>query len=366
MFGYFKKIIFLSAIFLTILFIMFVINQTSQLVLLAGTVSPLLGQVVLIALLLLYTAVIIIPLISLFSRPAALIPPAEADSQAYEVYLQKLLTRLKKNPHLNELTITKSDRTTLEIAQKKLNSIADEKIKETAANVFVMTAISQYGALDAVIVVLAQFRMIWQVASIYNQRPSIRELLYLYSNVFATAFLATRIENLEILEDQLEPVIASVMGSSLTSLTPAVNTAANIVTSAIIQGSANAFLTLRVGVIARQYCASLVKPERNAIRSAAIVQASTLLATVLKDSTYKVTRAILRATAKAGKRPFIYGQNLVASTTQKTWDTGKNTLQKSEELARKLGNKIKKSGKRVNFYFTRREEEKEKPEAEDS
>ncbi len=44
--------------------------------------------------------------------------------------------------------------------------------------------------------------------------------------VFATAFFATRIENLDLLEDQLEPVIASIMGSSFSSLTPAFNTAA--------------------------------------------------------------------------------------------------------------------------------------------
>lgn len=354
-----KKVIFIAAFFLTILFVIFVINQTSQLVSLASGIHHFLGQVTLFSLLALYAAVIVIPLVVLISRPTALVPPSVDDEVSYKVYLNKLAERLKRNTYLKEVEINPDNVGTIEEAHKKLNDLADENIKEAASNVFIMTAISQYGALDAVIVIFSQLKMIWQVALIYNQRPNLRELAYLYSNVFATAFLATKIENLEVLEDQLEPVIASVMGSSLTSMTPAFNTAANIITNSVIQGSANAFLTLRVGVITRHYCASLVKPERNSIRSAAIVQASALLALVLGESTYKVTRAILRATAKAGKRPFVYGHGLVTRTSKKTWDAGKATLHKSEELAKTLGNAVKDRSRKIKFYFAKPEPDDE-------
>ena len=351
MLDYIKKLVFLGALFLTLIFVLFVINQTSQAVNLAASIHPLLGQFVLYALLVIYAAVIIIPLVAIFKRPAALFPPADMKSDAYRTYIQKLAARLKKNPNLENAAVNPDDLSSIEEALKNLNTKADERIKSAAANVFIMTAISQYGALDAVIVILAQFRMIWQVTLLYNQRPSLRELTYLYGNVFATAFLATRIENLDILEDQLEPVIASVMGSSLSSLTPAFNTAANIITNSVIQGSTNAYLTLRVGVIAKNYCASLTRQERSQVRRIAAVQAAALLAKVLGESTYKVTRAVFRATAKTGKRPFRYGHGVVTSSTKKTWDFGKTTLRKSEELAKSFGGALKDSGMRIKLFF---------------
>ncbi len=351
MLGSIKKLVFLAALFFTVLFVIFVINQTNQLVSFAAGINAGLGQVVLYTLLVLYAFIIAVPLVTLFKRPRALIPPADIESEVYQDYLVKLSARLSKNPLLKDTAIDTGSPESIEEALRILNKNADEKIKETASSVFIMTAISQFGALDAVIVILSQLRMIWQVAIVYNQRPTLSEMTYLYSNVFATAFLATKIESLDVLEDQLEPVIASIMGSSLSSLTPALNTAANVITNAVIQGSANAFLTLRVGVIARHYCASIVRPERSSLRHAAAVRASALLAVVLGESTYKVTRAVIRATAKTGRRPFRYGHGLVTGASKKTWAAGKATLKKSEDLARNLGNSFIKSGNKFKYYF---------------
>ncbi len=353
MLGYIKKLVILGIIFLTVLFVLFIINQTTQVVNLAGNVHPLLGQIVLFTLLAVYTAVIVIPLVAILKRPAVLFPPEDTEGEAYSAFIEKLAARLKKNPNIETADINPDDISSIEEALKGLNNKADESIKSAAANVFIMTAISQYGALDAVIVALAQFRMIWQVTLLYNQRPSLRELTYLYGNVFATAFLATRIENLDLLEDQLEPVIASIMGSSFSSMTPALNTAANIITNSVIQGSANAYLTLRVGVITKNYCASLTRQDRSQLRRIAAIQAAALLAKVLGSSTYNVTRAVIRATAKTGKRPFRYGQDVVTRSSRKTWDAGKTTLRKSEALAKRLGLALKGSGRRFKLYFVK-------------
>jgi len=359
MFGFIKRVLIMVALFLTVLMVIFVINQTNQLVSFAAGISPLLGQVALYLLLTIYAAVIIIPLVAIYSKPAALLPPENMESEAYRAYLKKLAARLAKNPHLEKVAVDPEQPKEIEVALKKLDGIADEAIKSAASGVFIMTAISQYGALDAVIVIITQLRMIWQVTTLYNQRPTLRELAYLYGNVFATAFLATRIENLDLIEDQLEPIIASLMGSSLSSMTPALNTAANIITNSVINGSANAFLTLRVGVITKQYCASLIRPERSTLRRAAMVQATALLAKVLSDSTYQVSRSILRATAKAGKRPFRYGHSVVSQATKKTVDAGKYTLKQSEELARRIGNAFKSSGRGLKLYLEGQEDESE-------
>ncbi len=346
-----KKLVILVVIFLTVVFVLFVINQTNQAVSLAAGLHPLLGQIVLYTLLAVYAAAILIPLVAIMKKPAVLFPPEETEGEVYRAYIEKLAVRLKKNRHIETAHINSEDMDSIEEALRALNNKADESIKSAAANVFVMTAISQYGALDAVIVILAQFRMIWQVTLLYNQRPSLRELTYLYGNVFATAFLATRIENLDLLEDQLEPVIASIMGSSLSSLTPAFNTAANVITNSIIQGAANAYLTLRVGVITKNYCASLTRKDRSRLRRIAAAQAAALLAKVLAESTYKVTRAVIRATAKTGKRPFRYGHGIVTKSSRKSWDAGKTTYRKSEELAKRFGSSLKKSGRKLKLHF---------------
>lgn len=319
-----KKIIILIIAFGTVIFTIFIINQTNQVVSLTTKIHPIFGQVVLFVLLAFYAAAIIVPLVAIIRRPITLLPPDETDSEAYGIYLTRLAKRLSGNPYIENNHIDPGDITALEKALIVLEGQADKKIKEAASTVFVMTAISQYGSLDAIIVALAQFRMIWQVTTLYNQRPNLRELAYLYGNVFATSFLASKIENLDLLEDQLEPVIASIMGSSLSSLTPAFNTAATVITNSVIQGSANAFLTLRVGIIAKKYCSSMVRQDRSVLRRAATVQAVAMLAVVLGESTYNVTKAVLRATAKTGKRPFRYGHDLIKSTSRKTADTLKD------------------------------------------
>lgn len=359
MLGFIKKIMAVIVLFFTVLLVIFIINQTNQLVSFFAGVSPLLGQIVLFMLLLLYAAIIIVPLVSIYSKPAALLPPEDAESEKYRLYLKKLAARLSKNPYLEKEPVDPEKPEAIGAALSKLDKKADEAIKNAASGIFIMTAISQYGALDAAIVIITQMRMIWQVTTLYNQRPTLRELAYLYGNVFATAFLATRIENIDLIEDQLEPVIASLMGSSLSSLAPTFNTAATIITNAVIQGSANAFLTLRVGVITRQYCSSLIRPERSQLRRSAMVQATALLAKVMSDSTYQVSRAVLRATAKTGKRPFRYGQNLITKTTKKTVDAGRLTLKQSEELARRLGDAFKSGGQKLKFYLGVAENEME-------
>ncbi len=344
--GYLKRLVLLIALILSLLFVLFVINQTAQVVNLASTVSPAFGQVVLFLLLAVYALMIVVPLIWLGRMPRALLPPARAEGESYDQYIRSLGKRLAKNPYLEKTEINLEDLSTIESGLQELNEKADARIKSAASNVFIMTAISQYGALDALIVLLAQLRMVWQVTTLYYQRPALKELVYLYSNVFATAFLASRIENMDLLEDQLEPVIASIMGSSLSSLTPAFNTAASIVTSSIIEGSANAFLTLRVGVITKTYCSSLIRQEKKQLRRTAAVQAASMLGKVLSESAYTVTKVVFKAASRASARPFRYGQELVTKTTKNTWDASKTAGKDFVSGVRKTGKKFKLFGKR--------------------
>jgi hypothetical protein len=279
--------------------VVFVINQTAQVVALASTASPALGQVVLVGLLAVYTIVVLVPVVIFARLPKALRPPADDQSPEYQTYLSQLGARLAANPHLAGAGAQLSDRAGIEAAIRALDAKSGERVKQTASTVFVSTAISQNGRLDALMVLIAQTRMLWQIAHVYNQRPSLREMIQLYANVGATAFLVSEIEDLDVSE-QVEPVITAALGGSLAGLAPGMSLVASIVTQSILEGTANAYLTLRVGVIAQAYCAALAAFDRKGVRRYASLTAAAMLGAIVSASAGVVTKAILAAAKKAG------------------------------------------------------------------
>ena len=58
--------------------------------------------------------------------------------------------------------------------------------------------------------------------------------------------------------------------------------------NSLLSGSANAFLTLRVGMIAKAYCGSLVAQPRTKLRRSATAEAARLLSGIVKESGARV------------------------------------------------------------------------------
>jgi len=291
-----KIILWLMGFMTGLVIIIFVINQTNQVVALATAFSPLLGQVVLYALLAVYFAVILLPIFLFLFMSPPLTPPASTQDPRYPDFLRRLCSRLRRNPHTKHLQIDPVNLRSIEEALRALDQVATRRIKDTAAQVFIATAVSQYGRLDALLVLAAQVRLIWHLSSIYNTRPHWRDVLRLYLNVGATVVVSNELENIDLLESQLEPLFVSVFGSSIAMLANGVGA---VMVNSLIQGSANAFLTLRVGVIAKGYLAALQTPSSTDLRRSALTQATTLLGSVLSESLGKVTGAILRVVKRS-------------------------------------------------------------------
>ena len=135
--------------------------------------------------------------------------------------------------------------------------------------------------------------MVWRIAGVYSQRPALRDLINLYANVAATAFVAGELDEAEIGE-QIEPILSSALGALSLSV-PGVQAAASIVVNSILTGAANAFLTLRVGIIARRYCGTLVVSDRRALRRLATTEAANLLGSIVKSGTARISRALWHA-----------------------------------------------------------------------
>ena len=286
-----KKIALFTSILILFLFILFVINQTAQVVQLADKAGPSFGIFVFWALLTIYAILILIPVFLFFRLPKSLMPPKSEDAPEFDAYLAVLKKRLASNPHLKGLEF--SNRQQIDEALAILAKKSDEIIQQTASTVFISTAISQSGRLDAFLVLSAQSRMVLRVARLYYQRPTLRDLIQLYANVAGTAFLASEFEDIDISE-QVEPVLSSTLGALAVSI-PGVQLAASILVNSVLTGAANAFLTLRVGIIARRYCGSLVISEKRLLRRAASAEAATLLGTIVRQGTGKLSKAVLKA-----------------------------------------------------------------------
>src|SRR5438128_137887 len=140
-----------ASLFVLLCLVLFIVNQTAQVVSLANTVSPLFGKIVLFTLLSVYGVFVIVPLVII----------ARLQSAEFQTYLRRLGARLERNPHLAGKDVQLSDQTGIEAALKILDLRVDEIVKKTASAVFVSTAVSQNGRLDALMVLAAQTRMIW-------------------------------------------------------------------------------------------------------------------------------------------------------------------------------------------------------------
>lgn len=271
-----------------------VINQTLQLVEFAERVSPTLGIIVFWGLFAIYTACIAAPIWIYFSLPAALKPPVSEDDPEFERHLSQLQKRLSKNPRL--IGVPLDDREQIEFALGKLDEQALDATKATAGKVFLSTAISQNGSLDALIVLGVQSKLVLDIAKIYNQRPSLRELAQLYANVAATAFIARELDEAD-LSEQVQPILSSVLGSAAGAV-PGLQVASTLLVNSVASGAANAFLSLRVGIIAQQYCRAYTRPERATMRKSATVRALAMLGSIVARGSGNVSSAIVRASTR--------------------------------------------------------------------
>ncbi len=314
-----KRIIVFISLLVLLLFVLFVINQTVQVVGFASRVSPAFGTIVLWVLLAVYATFVAVPLVVYLRLPRSLTPPESEGSKVFHGYLEGLKRRLAKNPRLKGRTfLTRED---IEAGLGLLNGEADGIIRKTAAKTFIATAISQNGRLDAFLVLSALSRMVWQIAHLYYQRPAPRELLQLYANVAATVFVASELEDIDVYE-QVAPVVSSAVGSVALSVP-----GTGLLVDSIVTGTANAFLALRVGVMARRYCGSLTTGSRASLRRSATIEAIGLLGPVVREGVAKIPRAVWAALWQASKREIAHRWS---SASARAKESGRRFLSKGK------------------------------------
>jgi len=164
-----------------------------------------------------------------------------------------------------------------------LSKVFDDTIKKElnkiiighAETVFLSTAISQNGRLDLAAVLIVNLRLIKELVVKCGFRPSYASLGRLSVNVMSAAVIAESLEGIDL--NELFPSKGLQALNEIPFL--------KILTGSLAQGVGNALLSLRVGIICRNYLFMNLKGlTKKDLRKNAFAEAIVLLPMVLVES----------------------------------------------------------------------------------
>ena len=290
-----RKIIVVLAVLITVCLLSLIIAGVTSLISLAERIHPIAGAIVFWSVCLAAGFFALYCVIAYARLPAALVPPVEESGPKYDAYLETLRVRLAVNPRTRGKPLATEEE--IENAVGHLSAEADSIVRSTASMVFLSTALMQNGRLDGLIVLFTQIQMVGRIARIYVQRPSPRELIRLYANVAGTAFVASGLESLE-LGEMVAPLAVSVV-PALKGGIPGLSGISALLVRCVSNGAANAFLTLRVGEVARRYCELTSRCPPELIRKSATAAAVHHLGRIVRENGALVVRKIWESTGRA-------------------------------------------------------------------
>jgi Domain of unknown function (DUF697) len=290
-----RRIIIVLAVTVTVSLVSLIIAGVASLISLADRIHPIAGTIVFWVVCLAAGFFALYYAIAYARLPPALGPPEEDSGPKYDAYLQALRARLAANPRTQDLPVVTKEE--IDKAIGHLSAQADSVVRRTASAVFLSTALMQNGRLDGLIVLFTQIQMVGRVARIYAQRPSPRELARLYANVAGTAFVASGLESLD-LGEMVAPLAVSVV-PALKSGIPGLSGVSALLVRCVSNGAANAFLTLRVGEVARRYCELTSRCPPELIRKSATAAAVHHLGRIVRENGALVVKKIWTSTGRA-------------------------------------------------------------------
>ncbi|MDE7161522.1 MAG: YcjF family protein [Anaeroplasmataceae bacterium] len=202
---------------------------------------------------LLFYLVILQPIIIIVKSPSLSIATSldQTNPKAVAIY-KKVAKNIVKSNELPEderilLTQYKNKEELLfnlqYVFEKTVKNQLNRIIIHDAKTVMISTAICQSARFDMVTVFAVNVKMIKELVVQCGFRPSMKNLSKLTINVFGTALIAEGLENLK-----LEDVMPKTSMDFLNNM-PYLG----VVLESVIQGAANALMTLRIGCVCRRY-----------------------------------------------------------------------------------------------------------------
>ena len=159
----------------------------------------------------------------------------------------------------------------------------DELVVNSAKDTLILTAMSQNGFIDFIVVLSNNFRMIKKIIIMCGFRPTFTRTMKLYMNVFFSSLVADGAQKLEM---------SSLISSSLTGLS-------KIVVDSLGNGAVNALFMLRIGMLTKNYLyIDDVKKKKFSLRNNSILEACKLFPSVIMS----VVTSPIKSIAKIFKR----------------------------------------------------------------
>lgn len=321
----FKQLRFLATSLFSIFALFFVLQAISSVAsIFSATYSfnHALGYTVLVLLISAYGLVLFIPLSYILKMPSAPARPDNVNSPEFEKYISLLCEQYSKNENLRHLKIRNA--ADLKKALSFLDIKADEKIKATAKITFITTGLSQNGKLDGIIVLISQINLIWQIAKIYNQKPTIKELIKLYKDVFSCAFLST------VIEGTIDSGVDLLINNSTGFASGISAKAAGVVAD----GATNCLISVRLGVITRRHFNPFDFQDNINIRKGATLEAMALVGVIISE----VGSTVFNAAKKTAISTADSIADASINATAVVSEASKNAMAFTSDISKKAAN----------------------------
>ncbi|MBO4335210.1 MAG: hypothetical protein J5846_05185 [Desulfovibrio sp.] len=224
---------------------------------------------------------------SLFGRPSRLVLKTTATPEEREAFTREMRKRLARNPHILKANFDERDEDFLNKAMAHLDALADAEIRANGKKVFLGTALSQNGRLDALIVFFSLCRMVWRISAIYNQRPTAQEILSVCSTVSSSTFVAFSIEALDIpqtITETMNELVPSVAPAMAASSVPFLGSAIHVFTQSLIDGAANCLLAVRAGVITRRAYRFAMNGGEESLRRSCVKETAAMMVDISQEA----------------------------------------------------------------------------------
>lgn len=242
--------------------------------------------------------------LTLFIFPKPLLLPDDPSEGHIQEYRKAYVDRLQRNPFLKSQKIPCKTEQEIEDSITALETEANRLIDESAKRVFIGTATAQNGRLDTLIVFALITHLIYKITKLYAQRPHVNDLVTLYKNVAATAFFAGAMEDI-VVEEYTQQIVGPLVATSVMGSIPGAQAVASVVTSSILDGSMNSLLTMRCGIIARNYMSIYTDKDlmsRKELRRSATREAAAMFMRTSGDTIATVAQLLISGASKTVKR----------------------------------------------------------------
>ncbi len=293
-----KATIFLLAalIAMTLVLVVFTVNQLSAAAGLLTSLHPYAGKIFILC----SAAIILFALYSgfkLFSLPKSAILPKHENSSEMAAYRAYLNSRLPVHPKHPELTKKEQDQRWLRTNLKFLEVDAINTTREIATKNFFVAAFAQntsYGTTTSLFNIL---KVLWRIYTIHNREQHLREFITLVRSVYACMPLSDFKK--EDLPAHIKPIIQSSFSNTLSTLLPAGNLLSPLFLNLFMAGSTNAYLTCLTGIIATRHCQVMTEEDKNEIIQQSLFEASFMLKEIVRECNPILSVTISHAVKKA-------------------------------------------------------------------